>query len=167
MSGELHHEGFLFCSVNRLLGRDHAGFEEFLERIIHEAHAELLSCLDDAREHECFRFANDVSDGRRVHENLNGENTTGAIRTRHELLGDDAAQGFAHHDPDLVALVGGKNVEHAVERPGCVARVQSSENEVTGLRCGDRERDRLQVAHFPDHDDVRIFTESAPERVGE
>jgi hypothetical protein len=36
-----------------------------------------------------------------------------------------------------------------------------------GLRCSDRERDRLQIAHFSHHDDVRIFTERTAQGGGE
>ena len=77
--------------------------------------------------------------------------------SRHELLADDAAQGFAYHDADLVLLIDRKNVEQAVEGAGGVAGVQGAEDEVAGFRGGDGERDGLKVAHFADHDDVGIF----------
>ena len=36
-----------------------------------------------------------------------------------------------------------------------------------GLRSGDRERDRLEVAHFAHHDDIGIFAERAAQRRAE
>ncbi len=38
---------------------------------------------------------------------------------------------------------------------------------MTGLSRSDGERDRFQIAHLPDHDDIRVFAQRGPERGGE
>ena len=45
--------------------------------------------------------------------------------------------------------------------------MQRGEREVAGLGDGERRRDRLQVAHFADQDDVGVLTQRVLERVGE
>ena len=45
--------------------------------------------------------------------------------------------------------------------------MQGAEHQVARFRGGDGERDRFQVAHFTDHDDVRIFTQRAAQGGGE
>ncbi len=115
-----------------------------------------------------FAFADEVARRRAVLVRISSaSDAAAAVVPRHELLRNDAAQRFADHDADLLALIGGENVEHAVERAGGVAGVQGAEHEVAGFRGGDGERDGFQVAHFPDHDDVRIFAQRAAQRGGE
>ena len=123
-------------------------------------HARSFAGLHDAGQHEGFRVADDGADSRGVRENLQREDAAAPVLARDELLGDDAAQRFADHDADLLALIGRENVEHAVERARGVAGVQRAEHQVAGFRGGDGELDGFQVAHFADHDDVRIFTQA-------
>ena len=91
----------------------------------------------------------------------------GAVDAGDELLGEDAAQGFGDHDADLVALVGGEDVEHAVEGARGVAGVEGAEHQVAGFRGGEGELDGFQVAHFTDHDDVGVFAQGAAQGFGE
>ena len=102
-------------------------------------HADFLAGLDDAGEHEGLAFADDVGDGGGVHQDFHGQHAAGAVLARDELLGDDAAQGFADHDADLLALIDGENVQHAVQGAGGVAGVQGAEHQVAGFRGGDGE----------------------------
>ena len=71
---------------------------------------------------------------------------------------------------DLVAPVGGEDVDDAVERLGGVVGVQGGEDEVAGLGDGQRGRDALEVAHLADEQDVGVLTKSraqcAVERTG-
>ncbi len=108
-----------------------------------------------------------LRDGGGVDEEFEGEDAAVAVGAGDELLGEDAAQRFADHDADLVALVGGEHVEHAVERARGVAGVQGAEHQVARFRGGDGERDGFEVAHFTDHDDVRILAQRAAEGGGE
>jgi hypothetical protein len=107
------------------------------------------------------------ADGGRVHQHFERHHAAIAVDLRHELLGKDAAQGFGHHDADLIALIDGEHVEHAVECARGAAGVKGAEHQVARFSRGDGERDRLQVAHFTDHDHVRVFTQSTAESGGE
>ena len=57
------HFGLVLRTVERLFGGDKALAEEFRNRFVHEYHAGLLSCLDDARKHEGFRLADHIGNG--------------------------------------------------------------------------------------------------------
>ena len=65
---------------------------------------------------------------------------------------------------NLVALIDREHVEHPVERAGGAARVQRAQHEVTRFRGADGERDRLQIAHFADHDHIRVLAQRAAQR---
>ena len=45
--------------------------------------------------------------------------------------------------------------------------MQRGEHEVTGLGERQRDRDRVEVAHFTEEDDVGVFTQGAAQTVGE
>ena len=126
-----------------------------------------LSGLDDARQHECFRFANDVGDCRCVGQSFEREHAARSVGSRHELLADDSAQRFADHDANLLLLIDRENIEQAIERARGIAGVKRAEHEMSRFRRGDGERDRLQIAHFADHDDIGIFTQRAAQRRAE
>ena len=69
--------------------------------------------------------------------------------------------------PDLALLGGREHVDHTVDRLRRALRVQRREHEVPGLGGGQRSRDRLEVAHFADEDDVGIFAQGRAKRLGE
>jgi hypothetical protein len=64
-------------------------------------------------------------------------------------------------------LVDGKHVKNPVEGSGRVSGVEGREHEVAGFCGGECEGDRLEVSHFPDHDDVGIFPQSSAQGLGE
>ena len=130
---EASEEGFLFAARVGFFGRDGSVFDEFKQRIVHEFHSLFASGLDHAWEHERFSVPDEVADGCGVGEDFEGEDATCSIGSRDELLGDDAAEGFADHDADLVALIGGEDVEDAIEGSGGVTGVEGAEHEVPGF----------------------------------
>ncbi len=69
--------------------------------------------------------------------------------------------------PHLLLLVRGEHVDDAVDRLRRVLRVQRREDQVAGLGGGDRRRDRLQVTHLTDQDDVGVLAQDVLERLGE
>ena len=114
--------------------------------------------------HERLRLADRRADGGRIREHFQREHPAFAVRARDELLADDAAQTLADHDTNLLALIHREDIENAIKRAGGAARVQSAEHEMTRFRRADGERDRLQIAHFTDHDHVRVFAQRASQR---
>ena len=157
----------VLTSVHRLfLGDDSLGVK-IAEGFIHCDHTDILTSLHDAREHEGLTITNGGRDCGGVHEEFERKRATSAVRSRDELLGNDSAERFGNHDPDLSPLLNRENVENAVEGPRGVTSVEGGKNEVTGLSCGEGELDGLEVTHFTDHYDVGIFPESSAERAGE
>ena len=67
----------------------------------------------------------------------------------------------------LLLLVRREDVDDAVDGLGGVLRVQGGEDEVTGLGGGQGDRDRLEVAHLTDEDDVGVLAQHVLEGVRE
>ena len=86
---------------------------------------------------------------------------------RDQPLVDHAAQRRRELDPDLGLLLGGEDVDHAADRLGGVVGVQGGEDQVAGLGHGEREPDRLEVAHLADEQDVGVLAQHAAQGVGE
>ena len=78
-----------------------------------------------------------------------------------------ACSEFGDHDAHLLLLLGREDVDDAVDRRRRALRVQRAEDEVAGLRGGERGRDRLEVAHLADEDHVRVLAERGLQRFGE
>ena len=74
---------------------------------------------------------------------------------------DDGLERAGELHPDLGLLLGGEDVDDAVERLGGVVGVQRGEDEVTGLGDGEREPDGLEVAHLADEEDVGVLAQDA------
>ncbi len=70
-------------------------------------------------------------------------------------------------DPDLLLLVSGEDVDHPVDRLRGVLGVKRREDQVTGLRGGQRGGYRLEVTHLADEDHVGVLTEHVLQRRGE
>jgi len=75
----------------------------------------------------------------------------------------DAAERLGNHDSDLLALIDRENVEHAIQRPGRIARVQSRQNKVTRFRRLEGNLDRLAVAHFANQNHFGRLSQRRPE----
>ena len=86
---------------------------------------------------------------------------------RAQRLADDALERAGELDPDLLLLVRREDVDDAVDRLRGVLGVQGREDEVTGLGGGQRDRDRLEVAHLADQDDVGVLPQHVLEGVRE
>ena len=89
------------------------------------------------------------------------------VGRRQQCLRDDPLQRAGEHDPDLLLLLGGKDVDDPVDRAGGALGVQRAEHEVAGLGRGKRGADGLQVAHLADEDHVGVLTKGGAERLAE
>ena len=99
---------------------------------------------------------------------------------RHDLQGGDAAAVFLldqglRHDPfdgfgelraDLRLLIGWKYVDDTVNGFVRARRVQCSEDQMAGFRGSQRQLNRIEVPHFSDQNDVRIFAQRGLQRIG-
>ena len=68
---------------------------------------------------------------------------------------------------DLLLLVGGEDVDDAVDRALGAGGVQRAEDDVARFGRGDGRLDRLQVAHFAHQDDVGVLPQRAANGLGE
>ena len=82
-------------------------------------------------------------------------------------LAEDPLQHERELGPDLRLLVGGEDVDDAVDGLGRGVGVQGAEGEVAGLGDPQGRLDRLEVAHLADQHHVRVLAQGALEGVGE
>ena len=85
----------------------------------------------------------------------------------HQRLRKDADDRRRQLRADLILLVGGEDVDDAVDRALGTGRVQRAKHHVPRFGRGDRRFDRLQVAHLADQDHVGVLTQRAADRLGE
>ena len=84
-----------------------------------------------------------------------------------QRLRDDRAQRLGQHRAHHFFFGRREHVDDAVDGLGGGAGVQRAEHQVAGFRGGQRQADGLQVAHFADQDDVRVFAQRRAQRLGE
>ena len=125
-----------------------------------------LAGLDRGIHLRDLAFADQVADrGRADHDLVRRDAAAaGALQQR---LRDHRAQRFRQHRAHHVLLCGREHVDDAVDGLGRRARVQGAEHQVAGLGGGQRQADRLQVAHFTDQHDVGILAQRRAQRFGE
>ena len=90
-----------------------------------------------------------------------------AVGPPHQPLGHDAAQRLGQHGADLGLLLVGEGVDDPVDGLRRAGGVQRGQDQLPGLRRRDRQLHRLEVAHLPDEDDVRVLAQGRPQRRGE
>ena len=79
-----------------------------------------------------------------------------------ERLGEDSHQGFRKLGANLRLLVRREGVDDAIHGFGRAGSVEGPKHQVAGLRRRQSQRDRFQVAHLADEDDVRVFSQGGP-----
>src|SRR4051794_21602792 len=112
---------------------DLARAHELRERRIHRLHADVRAGLHRGRDLMRLALADQVADGRRRHEDLGGHDARRAVGGRDELLGHDTLERDRELHADLVLLVGGEDIDDAVDRLRRALRVERREDEVAGL----------------------------------
>jgi len=147
--------------------RDAAGADQVGEGAVHGLHAVPASRLYGAGDLVRAALADVMSDGGCGHEDLAGDAAPPAVPCREQLLGADALERGRELHAHLRLLMRREHVDDAVHGLGGILGVQRGEHEVAGLGRRERRRDRLEVAHLADQDDVRVLAERALERTVE
>jgi len=142
-------------------------FDVFHDGVVQGLVAETLADLDHAGNLVRLGFADEVADGGGDHEDFQGGDASLLVDSFEEVLGDHTAQGFGQAGSDLVLLFGREDVDDTVDRLGGALGVKRSEHQVTGAGGGERQFDRLEIAHFADEDDVGVLAQGAFEGGGE
>ena len=94
----------------------------------------------------------------RGQQHLDGERHA-AVEGGHELLHDDAAQRGGELQPHLRLLVGGEDVDDALDGLHGVDRAQRGQHELAGLGGGERVADGLDVGELADHEHVGVLAQ--------
>ena len=84
-----------------------------------------------------------------------------------QALGDHGAEHHGQLGADLVLLVGREGVDHTVDGLGGTQRMQGGQQQVAGFCRGDGGGDRLDIAHFTEHDHVRRLAQGRAQGAGE
>ena len=151
----------------RDLGGDHAPLHQIGERLLHRQHAARGAGLHDRVDLLDLRLADQVANRVVGDQDLERGDTPASVGGRHEVLRDDALQRRGELDAHLVLLLGGEDVDDAVDRLRRALSVQRREDEVAGLGGGQRGADRLEVAHLADEDHVGVLAERGAQGLGE
>ena len=112
-------------------------------------------------------LADQVADGRRADHDLVRRDAALAVLGLQQRLRDHGHQRFGQHRAHHVLFRRREHVDDPVDGLGGRARVQRAEHEVARFRGGERQADRLEIAHFADEDVVRVFAQRRAQRVGE
>ena len=137
------------------------------EVLVQRVHAVLRAGLHGGVDLVGLALADEVADRRGRDEHLGGDDPAAAVGGLAQRLADDALQRARELHAHLLLLVRREDVDDAVDRLRGVLGVQGGEDEVAGLGRGQGDRDRLQVAHLADQDDVGVLAQHVLEGVGE
>ena len=104
-------------------------------------------------------FTNEVRDRYIDDANFQGRDSSRDIDPLEQILRDYAFERFGQGGPDLVLLIGRENVDDSVDCLRSARGVEGSENQMSRCRCGQGQFDRLEITHFTDEENVRIFAQ--------
>src|SRR5262245_48314875 len=149
------------------LGRDGAAKHQVRERLLHRLHSSRRARLHDRVDLLDLRLPDEVANRVVGHQDLDRGRAAATVGGRHKRLRDDALKRRRELHAHLALLLGGEDVDDAVDRGRRALSVQRREHEVPGLGCGERGRDRLEVAHLADEDHVGVLAERGTKSVGE
>ena len=136
------------------------------QALVERLHALPLAGLDRRVHLRDLVLADQVADGRgRDHDLVRSD--AAAAKSLQQRLRDDRAQRLREHRAHHFLLRRREHVDHAVDRLRRRAGVQRAEHEMAGLGRGQREPDRLEVAHLADQDDVGILAQGRAQRLAE
>ncbi len=139
----------------------------FDQALVERLHPDILARLDRRVHLRDLALADQVADrGGADHDLVRGDAPL-AVLGLEQRLRDHRHERFGQHRAHHLLLRRGEHVDDPVDRLRRGARVQRREHEVAGLRRGEREADRLEVAHLADQDVVGVLAQRAAERVRE
>jgi len=137
--------------------------DQFQQRIIQGAHAFLASHLDEVGNLLQFAFADIGAEGVATHENLERRDASAALFLAQGLR-DYAFQTFRQAATDLGLFVGGELIDQTVHRHVRAVGVQRAENQMARLGGFESNTNGLDVAHFADQYNIRVFAQGGPQR---
>lgn len=140
------------------LQRDLIADNQVSERSFHGLHARASAGLDHRIYLGCPSFANETSNRGIYDQHLNSGDPGRTIFCGNELLRDYSLKGERQLDPDLLLLVGRKDVYDAVYCLRAVVCADGREYQMTRFRRLDCRGYRLQIRHYSNEDYIGILT---------
>ena len=101
--------------------------------------------------------ANEIFDGVGGHEDFTFGHAHVEVLAEVEALGDDGDEAIGKLGGNAALDFGGEGADDSLESFGAGGGMDGGENEVTGFRGAECEAHGLGIAHFADHEDIRIF----------
>ncbi len=160
------HLGLWLRSIAVVEG-DQMTFIKAEKGLVHRLHSELcLSHLHQGIDLLNLILSNQVSDGRVWDHHLHGQDASLSSGLREQLLGQDPFQNKGELGPDLLLLVGWKDIDDAVDRFDAGIRMQGGKGQMTGFGGGQGGLNRLEVPHLADQDNVGVLPEDMSKGCG-
>src|SRR5437763_17131896 len=122
------------CLVIGFLGRNPGMTQMLQNRVIERLVAFLFADLDHAWDLMRFRFANEVGNRHIYDQNFQGRHSPWPIDPFEEILRDNPFERFSESGPNLVLLIGRKNIDDAINRLRRTRGMQRSKDKVAS--CG-------------------------------
>src|SRR5438552_5126968 len=140
--------------LRHLVSADH-----FYQALVEGLHSGCLAGLDRRIHLGNLVFANEVPDRRGADHDFVCRDAPLLVLGLEQCLGNGGYQRLGQHRAHHILLRGRKHVDDAVVRLGRRARMQRSEHQVARFRRGQRQPDRLQVAHFAHEYVIGVFAQ--------
>src|SRR3954468_7775972 len=157
---EVHFEGLGVGGIGEgFFLSDFAFFDEVEEGLVEILHAVVAGVGDGGAEFFEAVFFDHFANRAGVDEDFQGGDDA-AADFRNHALADDRLKGGRELFADLFAFVGFEEFEHAGHGLAGVGGVDGREDEVTGVGATHGGGEANGVAHFTDHDDVRILAQN-------
>ena len=145
---------------------DDAVFDELEKGLVEVLHAVFAAGFDGGGQFIQTVFFDEFSDGRRVEHDFDGRDDASLDLADHAL----AYNGFERSrqlSSDLVSFLRFEEVQDAGNGLGCVGGMKRGEDEVAGVGGAHSGGKTDGVAHFSNHDDIRVLPQDIFESGGE
>src|SRR5262249_47652898 len=130
-------------------------------------HSLVAPGLDGAENLRRLALADQVGDAEVDAQELHRRDAALAVGARQEPLRDHGAQRVGELYTDLPLALGRIRVDDALDGRRTRAAVEARQDQVTRLGGGQRQADRLRVAHLADQQDVGVLSQSVAQAGGE
>src|SRR5664279_1428925 len=137
------------------------------EVLVERLHADAVAGLDRRIHLRDLALADQVADRRRAQHDLVRGDPAGTVLGLAQRLRDHADQRLRKHRPDHFLFRRREHVDDPVDRLGRARGMQRAEHQVAGFRGGQRQADRLEIAHFADQDRIRVLAQGRAQGVRE
>ncbi len=135
--------------------------------IIKGLHTVLFTGLQHGGNLKGLGIADEISNRWRGDQNFKCSAPAFAITAFKQGLRHDRLQGIGQGRSDLLLLLIGEHIDHAIDRFVSALRVHRTEYEMPGRGRFDREADGFQIPQFSNENDIGVFPQGRAQGGGE